>query len=480
MSNIAAEKLILWRKRPDIMVRELFGAIPDPWQDKVLKAFPTNQRIAMQACKGPGKTCLLAWLSWNFLLTRPKPKMAATSITADNLADNFWTEMALWMDKSPLLKQAFTWTKTRIFSNDHPETWWLSARPWSKSADAASQGNTLAGLHADYIMFILDESGGIPDAVMAAADAALSSCVEGHIVQAGNPVELSGPLYRAATSERKLWHVTEITADPDDPNRTPRVKVEWAREQIEKYGKDNPWVLTSVYGKFPPSSLNSLIGLDDVEAAMNRMYRPQDYFSHARVMAVDVARMGADSTVISYRQGLQMFPFDQYRGLNGTDLANIVARKWDDFQADACFIDDTGGFGSSVIDNLIRLGKSPIGVHFSEKSSSSKYFNKRTEMMFEFVEWVKRGGALPNVTEVREALTKSTYSHKGDSLIIEPKDLIKAKLGYSPDHCDSAMLTFATPIYKQQQAYGVQTQHASHYNPLDKSYVSSDIGINRK
>ena len=52
---------------------------------------------------------------------------------------------------------------------------------------------------------------------------------------------------RACTSERRLWHVTEITADPDDPKRTPRVKVEWAREQIEKYGRDNPWVLPAIF-----------------------------------------------------------------------------------------------------------------------------------------------------------------------------------------------------------------------------------------
>ncbi len=106
----------------------------------------------------------------------------------------------------------------------------------SKTADRAQQGNTLAGLHADHILFILDESGGIPDAVMATAEAALSSCIEGHIVQAGNPTHLEGPLWRACTTERALWHVTEITADPDDPRRSTRVKAEWAREQIEKYG----------------------------------------------------------------------------------------------------------------------------------------------------------------------------------------------------------------------------------------------------
>jgi len=422
-------------------------------------------------------TCLLAWLVWNFLLTRPFPKIAATSITADTLADTLWSELAKWQEKSPLLKATFTWQKTRIFSNEYPETWFCSARSWSRTADAQQQGNTLAGLHADYILFVLDESGGIPDAVMAAAEAALSSCVEGHIIQAGNPTHLEGPLYRACTTERRLWNITEISSDPDDPKRTPRVSVQWAREQIEKYGRDNPWVLINVFGQFPPSSLNALIGPDEVSAAMRRDYRPQDFSAHAKILGVDVARMGDDSSVILPRQGLQMFNPLQYRNIDSTQGAGLVARKWKDWEADACFIDDTGGFGSGWIDNLRRLGYAPVGVHFSEKSSSPRYYNKRTEMMFELVEWIKGGGALPNIPELAAALTQTTYTFKGDSILIEPKDIIKEKLGYSPDHMDAAMLTFAHPVLKtDMRTVNQHSRHVVHYDPLSLEYVKRDTG----
>ena len=70
-----AAKFREWRDHPGVMVRELFGVQPDPWQDEVLEAFPHKQRIALLASKGVGKTCLLAWLGWNFLLTRPQPSM---------------------------------------------------------------------------------------------------------------------------------------------------------------------------------------------------------------------------------------------------------------------------------------------------------------------------------------------------------------------------------------------------------------------
>lgn len=478
--KVAADKLRTWRLHPDIFVREVFGVTPDPKQDEILKIFPSSPRIAMKASKGCGKTCTEAWLAWNFLLTRPHPKIAATSISGDNLSDNLWTEMAHWQNKSKLLSEAFTWTKTRIFANDHPETWWMSARTWPKSGDKNQQSNTLAGLHADYIMFILDESGGIPDAVMASAEAALSSCKEGHLVQGGNPTHLEGPLYRACTTERKLWSVFEMTGDPDDPSRSPRVSVEWARSQIEKYGRDNPWVLVNVFGQFPPMSFNALIGPEELKQAVDRRYREPDFGQAPRILGIDVARFGDDSSIIFPRQGLQAFAPLQYRGLDGNTGSEYTLRKWNDWDADAVFIDNTGGFGASWIDNLIRLGKDPIGIHFSQSSTDSQYYNKRAEMAFKLVEWIRRGGAIPDIPELIQALTVTTYTFKGEQLLIEPKEDIKLKMnGNSPDHMDALMLTFALPVERQQRdpfQNMRQSTHQVEYDPFSRDRV---IGNNQ-
>lgn len=463
----ASDQIRRWREHPAQMVRELFGVEPDAWQEEVLEAFPVNQRLAMKACKGPGKTAVEAWLAWNFLLTRPHPKIAATSISEDNLRDNLWTEMALWQSKSELLKHAFTWTKSRIFANDHPETWWMAFRTWPKSADKSRQADTLAGLHADYIMFILDESGGIPDAVMASAEAALSSCKEGHIVQAGNPTMLEGPLYRACTSERRLWYVIEITGDPDDPKRSPRINVQWARDQIEKYGRENPWVLVNVFGKFPPASINVLIGPDEVSEAMKRYYREYEIGNAPLVLGIDVARFGDDQSVIFPRRGIQAFAPKKLRNIDSTQGAGTVSRMWDDLRADAAFIDNTGGFGSGWIDQLRLLHRSPIGVGFAEKAqNSSRYVNKRAEMYFDAVEWIRRGGALPQSTELSAALTQTTYTFQGDRFLLEPKDDVKVKLGYSPDEADAFVLTFAQPVSVHANRAPGKPMHSSDFDPF--------------
>ena len=125
-----------------------------------------------------------------------------------------------------------------------------------------------------------------------------------------------------------------------------------------------------------------------------------------------------------------------------------MARRWQDWQADACFI-DKGGFGSSWIDNLRRLGREPIGIAFSGRATDPRYENKRTEMYFEAVDWIRRGGQLPPGQASHEliaALSQTTYSFRGDRLLLEPKEQVKSRLGYSPDDADAFVLTFAQPV----------------------------------
>jgi phage terminase large subunit len=441
----AAEQLRNWREHPTRMVEELFGVRPDMWQHEALESFPHSPRMAFQACRGPGKTSTLAWIAWNYLLTRPHPMIGATSISGANLKANLWTELNRWRAKSQLLQHFFEQTKSEIFLREHPATWKLEARTWPTDADAQQIGTVLAGVHAPFVMWLLDEVGDYPDAILPTCEAIFAGePKEAHIVMAGNPTKLSGPLYRAATTARNLWRVFQISAAPDDPKRTPRVSVEHARQMIAQYGETNPWIRVSIFGEFPPSSLNALIGPDEVATAMKRYHREFDIRDYPRIIGCDVARYGDDSSVLCPRQGQQVFPLSKFRNLNSTQGAGVVSRLWQEWSADAVFIDDTGGFGSGWIDGLCQLGRSPIGVHFAgEAHNKGRYANKRAEMYFEAVEWIKRGGALPDSPEMLAGLTAVTYMFQGDRFLIEPKDQVKRKLGYSPDEADAFVLTFA-------------------------------------
>ena len=481
--KLTGEAIRVWREHPSKFVRDVFGVTPDAWQDEVLEAFPRNPRLAMQACKGPGKTTVEAWCGWNFLMTRQHPSGAAVSNSGDNLRDNLWKEFAKWRQQSKLIQSLFEWTSTRIFAKAFPETWFISARTFAKSADKDEQAQTLAGLHADNVIFIIDEAGDVPSSVLVAAEATLSSCKEGHILIGGNPTKLEGPLYDAATKHRAMWWRIEITGDPDNPKRASRVSIEWAREQIKAWGVDNAWVLVNVFGRFPPASLSALIGPDEVSDAEKRRYREGEFEAFARILGVDVARFGDDANVIFPRQGLQAFNPIVLRNVNGTIGAGAVIRKKLDWDVDAVFVDDTGGFGSSWIDNMDRLKHTPIGVHFSEKSMNARYANKRAEMYFDMIEWIKRGGSIPAIPELAAALTKTTYTFKGEQLILEPKESVKIKLGYSPDHADALALTFAFPVERAYRGpvIGKQIQgHQFSYDPLSRDKVLEGVNVGQQ
>ena len=304
-------------------------------------------------------------------------------------------------------------------------------------------------------MIVMDESGGIPDAVGATADAIFSGCIEAHVVQAGNPTHLEGPLYRACTTGAHMWKTYSITGDPDDPNRTPRMAIEWARDQIRTYGRDNPWVLVNVFGQFPPSSLNALLGPDDVDAAMKRHYPENQYNRAAKVLGVDVARFGDDSSVIFPRQGIAAFTPKQLRNVDSLQGAGAVTRKWEEWKADGCFVDDTGGYGAGWIDQLRALGRDPIPVGFATKANDPRFFNKRAEIIWDMCEWVKAGGALPDLPELRAELCALTYSYRGDKILVIEKDQLKAVLGRSPDYSDALAVTFAQPV---QAAWSVDRE----------------------
>jgi phage terminase large subunit len=71
---------------------------------------------------------------------------------------------------------------------------------------------------------------------------------------------------------------------------------------------------------------------------------------------------------------------------------------------------------------------------------------------------------MPESDELLAALTQTTYTFKGDRFLLEPKEQVKEKLGYSPDDFDAAILTFAEPVTATRTAvrrdpYRAQTEY---------------------
>jgi len=455
-AHLAAAKLASYRELPYGACRfaqDQFGFVGDTWQEQALVAFadPAIPRISLQACAGPGKTAVEAICGWYFLGTQctpgEHPKGLCTSVTGENLRDNLWAEFSKWQQRSEYLMHAFRWTAQRIFAVDHPETWFFSPRKWPKTGNADEQGATFSGLHSQNVCVIVDESGAIPPTVLRAAEQALANTTFGKILQGGNPISLEGMLYAAANHLRAQWFIIRVTGDPDDPHRSPRIDLTWAREQIATYGRDNPWVMSYILGQFPPTSLNALLGIEDVQTAMARSPLDRMLYSHMQKrLGVDVARFGDDRTVLFPRQGLQAFNPTVMRGAITNDIvARIMEakRKWG---SELELIDNSFAWGNGVVDNLTVAGQSPHAVNFAGKAVDPRYKNRRAEGWIKMADAIKAGGlALPNAPSLVAELTTPTYTFHNGQFQLEEKDQVKKRLGRSPDLADALALTYMLP-----------------------------------
>lgn len=446
-----------------VYVRERFQLEPDEWQRDMLLAFGAKdangkakfKRMLAIACKGPGKTALLAWLGWYFLETRPHCKVPCISITGGNLKDGLWAEFAKWQKRSPFLLTAFTWFAERIVNNEHPETWWASKRSWSPDSDPSSQATDIAGLHEDFLLWLIDECSDMPQGVVDAALAALTGGIETRAVLCGNATRTDGPLWNACTVEADRWHITRITGDPDDPKRSPRIDIDEARREIALKGRDDYRVRVNILGQFPDRAADKLLDMRDVQEAQRREIGDSGFIHEAKIMGCDVAYFGGDSSVICPRQGLMTFKLKEFNDLEIDEYADQIVAFSNKWGADGCFVDATG-IGTGVVSCLRRQNFDVRAIHNAQKAIEvDQYENKRAECYWLAAEWVRSGGVLPNDPLLATELTAPRYWFRKGRRIIEPKEDIKARLGRSPDRADAFVLTFAGPVRRKARYSGI-------------------------
>ena len=199
---------------------------------------------------------------------------------------------------------------------------------------------------------------------------------------------------------------------------------------------------------FNASCDNMLIPLDLIYKAKGKHLREEDYCKAPLVFGVDVARFGGDACVIQKRRGLAAFPYWRRAGIDNMTFASILHRMILDEKPDAVFIDS--GRGEGVIDRLRQLGDVVIEVPFGGQALDhgvNGYANRRAEMWDAVRKWLRDGGAIPDDYELTKELAAPTYTYDGQSrLKLETKEVIRERVGFSPDRADALALTFAEPV----------------------------------
>jgi hypothetical protein len=439
-----------WQKQGTLLENETG---PDTWQaeyltelGKQIKECHEGKReivqIATASGHGPGKTCLVAWIIHWFESTYPDAHLNVTANTQAQLSDKTWRELAKWKALA-INGHHFEWTATSYRFLGRKETQYAMAIPWSEHNSEA-----IAGLHEKYVGVIFDEASGIANIIWEAISGAMTTPGAIWLVF-GNMTRASGRFFDCFHKERHRWKTFSV-----DSRTAKKANKKLFQQWIDDYGIDSDYVRVRVRGLPPKQASLQFIATNTVEDALRREISPDTYRHAAKILSVDVARYGDDSTVFTLRQGLKLFWKKKYRGLNTMEVAQLTARFEDEEEPDAVFV-DVVGIGAGVVDRGRQLGRQWQEHNGAHSSSDKQFANKRAQCWGEMRWWLEKAdmSAIPQEQrqELIDDLTGIEYSYdRVDRLILEKKEDMKARGLASPDNADSLAISFTQKVIPRQ------------------------------
>ncbi len=461
-----------WRGDPVSYAIHRLGLQPTHQQAALLAAIAKpGAKVSVRAGHGVGKSSATAAAIWWMLECFDFPKVPCTAPTASQLRDVLWSELAKWARRSDELSRAQDWppelwltarfkiTQDRIAERGAPDEWFAVARTsrrenpdalqgfHASSVVIASDGRSVASLgEGGPILFVVEEASGVPDAIFEVAEGALSSH-GARLLMVGNPVRNTGYFARSHRQNRGDFTALHFRCD-----ESPLVDAKYRAGLVRKFGEGSNVVRVRADGEFPKQDDDSLVSLEEAEAAIARPRQPA---LGERRLGVDVARFGDDRTVFVLRQGGNIEEI-RVRAKQDTMTtageAALLRRQW---RADRIFVDAIG-IGAGVVDRLAELAEPVIAVNVAEQAPArpleieAQPFRLRDYLWMEMARWLRE--ETPSFAgcehDHAEDLTgeMSSVRYRIDSsgrLLVESKDEMKRRHLRSPDIADAVALTFA-------------------------------------
>ncbi|MGH9045870.1 MAG: hypothetical protein ACRDVW_00985, partial [Acidimicrobiales bacterium] len=220
-------------------------------------------------------------------------------------------------------------------------------------AAASDDPQLLEGAHADSILIILDESKSIAAPVFDAVEGAMSGTGEAFALAMSTPGEPIGRFCEIQQRKPGLetWRVFHVTLD--EAIGAGRVSRKWAQDRALQWGESSAIYQNRVLGEFCSSDEDSVIPLAWIEEAVERHQIWRDAGSPAgdgrTIIGVDVARSGADKTVLAVRQGPVVEFLERHRL---DDTMAVVGEVLKYRSRSPMAIVDVIGIGAGVVDRL--------------------------------------------------------------------------------------------------------------------------------
>lgn len=373
------------------------------------------------------------------------------------------------------------------------------------SGTEAQREAKFSGKHSKWLFFIIDEGDAVPHEVYKGIESCMSGGISRMLVMF-NPRHASGPVYDMIESRRAnvvhlsaFDHPNVLTGEDLIPGAVTReVTVrrinEFTRPLAEGENFDmecfnvpdylvgctalshegivyepleagprkvvNETFFYMVMGEYPPQSASQLISSVWIKEAQERWkehvdkYGERPAYSTIPVASLDVADMGGDLNVMTFRYG-DFVPRQKFwTGMDLVSTADLAYNYAMEHKVESLFIDGTG-VGTGIAPNVNRICKRYKNekLHaFSIQVSSrpqliveeGKFKILRDQLYWTMREWFRAGGAMiPPDPILATELKAITYSVKDGFIRVLSKEELRKILRHSTDRADSLALTFS-------------------------------------
>ncbi len=464
-ATLLARRHQLYATKPVEWVEDVLGETLWSKQQEIMTAVKDYRKVAVRSCHDIGKSYtvsrIMAW--WVSCHPVDDVFIVSTAPSAPQVRAILWRELHKAHVKGKLPGRL-----TQVEWKINDQLVGYGRKPSDYEPDA------FQGIHAKYVLVVLDEANGIPDSLWAAA-LSLAANDDSRIVAIGNPDDPVSHFAKVSLPGSG-WHTIQV-GYLDTPNFSGEDIAEdikelligpsYVAEMQQEYGEESPIYISKVLGEFPEQAADALIPIHAVRQAQARSLAR----TTPHVLSVDVARFGTDKSVIGERRG------DHYRTLrritsnDTTQLVGLVKSLYEELKPEQIIIDATG-VGAGVYDFLAEEGYPVQGAEWGRSARNKKRFaNQRAEWFWKLRSKFLEGELDISADEDALASQLCVLKYKQNSrsqIVMESKDDMRGRGIPSPDDADAMAMAYGVEDMSWDDVYTKAS------DPEDEVVESSD------
>jgi len=431
---------------PVVYVEQKLGEHLWSKQKEICESVRDNKYTAVESCHGPGKSFIASRIAAWWLDPEVHPLGSAFVLTTapswHQVQAILWRYIRRVHNKAKL--------PGRITLECH---WYMGEGKDMEELIAIGRKpqdydeTSFQGIHARYVLALLDEACGVPMALWNAINSIVTND-DSRVLAIGNPDDPSSE-FRLKCRPGSLYNVITIPAY-DTPNFTgepvpPEVAAElvtpqWVEERKQEWGEESNLFISKVKAEWPDESDVAVIS-----PAMIMRAHALDLpgIEHGR-FGMDVSRQGEDKTVIYHNRGGQIRLIDSWAQMDTMRTAN---KAYDHFTRyypiDIPAVIDIIGLGAGVYDRLRERGVQVAPFQGSERAFNPQKFNNRRSESWWMMRKLMEDGLIdldPEDTELAEELQRPRwYADLSGRICVESKEDMRKRGLKSPNRADAAI-----------------------------------------